>query len=85
MTKGRIERITSLRRARDYVVTQDGTFENGRFELEDHSVRMLFNEHSWSWDDNPFVGTPLLNGLKIVNMLLSNWDAKDRRDVSRGR
>jgi hypothetical protein len=45
---------------------------------------MLFDEHSWSWDDNPFVGTRQLNGLKIVNMLLSNWDTKDRRDVSRG-
>ena len=45
---------------------------------------MHFNEHSWAWDDNPFVGTPQLNGLKIVNMLLSNWDTKDRRDVSRG-
>jgi hypothetical protein len=45
---------------------------------------MLFDEHSWSWDDNPFVGTPQLSGLKIVNMLLSNWDTKDRRDVSRG-
>jgi hypothetical protein len=45
---------------------------------------MFFDEHSWAWDDNPFVGTSQLNGLKIVNMLLSNWDTKDRRDVSRG-
>ena len=37
-----------------------------------------------AWDDNPFIGTPQLSGLKIVNMLLSNWDTKDRRDVSRG-
>ena len=43
-----------------------------------------FDEHSWAWDDNPFLGTPQLSGLKIVNMLLSNWDTKDRRDVSRG-
>ena len=81
--RGHIEGITSLTRARE-CVTQDGTFENGRFELEDRSVRMLFNEHSWSWADNPFQGTPQLSGLKIVNMLLSNWDTKDRRDVSRG-
>jgi hypothetical protein len=45
---------------------------------------MHFAEHSWAWDDNPFIGTPQLSGLKIVNMLLSNWDTKDRRDVSRG-
>ena len=55
-----------------------------RFELEDRSVRTLFDEHSWAWDDNPFTGTPQLAGLKIVNMLLSNWDTKDRRDVARG-
>ena len=83
VAKGHIEGISSLTRARDYV-TGDGTFANARFELEDGSVRMLFNEHSWSWDDNPFLGTPQLNGLKVVNMLLSNWDTKDRRDVSRG-
>jgi hypothetical protein len=45
---------------------------------------MHFNEHSWSWDDNPFVGTPELSGLKLVVMLVSNWDTKDRRDVARG-
>ena len=45
---------------------------------------MLFDEHSWAWNDNPFVGTKQLDGLKIVVMLLSNWDSKDRRDVSRG-
>ena len=45
---------------------------------------MFFDEHSWSWDDNPFVGSRQLSGLKIVMMLLSNWDTKDRRDVSRG-
>ena len=32
----------------------------------------------------PFVGTRELNGLKIVMMWLSNWDAKDVRDVARG-
>jgi hypothetical protein len=45
---------------------------------------MLFDEHSWAWHDNPFVGTRQLDGLKIVVMLLSNWDSKDRRVVSRG-
>jgi hypothetical protein len=80
---GRIEGASRLSRARSWIA-DDGTFEDARFELEDQSVRMFFDEHSWSWDDNPFVGTKQLNGLKIVNMLLSNWDTKDRRDVSRG-
>jgi hypothetical protein len=80
---GRVEQAAALTRARA-CIADDGTFTDARFELEDRSVRMLFDEHSWSWDDNPFVGTPQLSGLKIVNMLLSNWDTKDRRDVSRG-
>jgi len=80
---GTIEGATGLSRARS-CIAEDGSFIEARFELEDPSVRMLFDEHSWSWDDNPFIGTPQLNGLKIANMLLSNWDTKDRRDVSRG-
>jgi hypothetical protein len=80
---GVIEGCDGLSRARN-CVGDDGAFTEARFELEDRSVRMLFDEHSWAWDDNPFVGTKQLSGLKIVNMLLSNWDTKDRRDVSRG-
>ena len=83
VAEGRIEGADALRRARD-LVSPDGTFRDGRFEIEDRTVRMLFNEHSWAWDDNPFVGTPQLSGLKLLVMLLSNWDTKDRRDVSRG-
>lgn len=80
---GRIEGCPPLQRARD-AVGEDGTFADGRFELEDRGVRMLFDEHSWAWNDNPFIGTRQLAGLKILVMLLSNWDTKDRRDVSRG-
>jgi hypothetical protein len=35
---------------------------------------------TWSWVDNPFVGSHELSGLKILMMLTSNWDAKDSRD-----
>jgi hypothetical protein len=80
---GRIDGCPPLQRARD-CVQEDGTFADARFELEDRDVRMFFDEHSWAWHDNPFVGSEQLAGLKIVVMLLSNWDTKDRRDVSRG-
>ena len=80
---GDIHGASDLRRARD-CVEADGAFCDARFELDDPDVRKLFEEHSWAWDDNPFLGTPELNGLKIVVMLLSNWDTKDRRDVARG-
>ena len=71
--------------ARATASTQDGDVHATRASSSRiRSVRMLFDEHSWAWNDNPFLGTPQLSGLKIVNMLLSNWDTKDRRDVSRG-
>jgi hypothetical protein len=80
---GRIAGADGLARAAG-CLDADGGFRDARFELEDPKVRMLFGEHSWSWDDNPFVGTRELSGLKLVVMVLSNWDTKDRRDVSRG-
>jgi hypothetical protein len=73
-----------LQRARQCIDPGTGAFRDARFELEDPAVKKMFEEHSWAWDDNPFVGTKELSGLKIVVMLLSNWDTKDRRDVARG-
>jgi hypothetical protein len=81
---GRIEGAVHLQRGRSCVRDTDGSFVEGRFQLDDPNVKKFFEEHSWAWDDNPFVGTPELSGLKIVAMLLSNWDTKDRRDVARG-
>jgi len=75
--------LESLQRARN-CIHDDCSFEEARFELDDPSVHKLFEEHSWAWNDNPFVGTPQLNGLKVLVMLLADWDTKDRRDVARG-
>jgi hypothetical protein len=83
VSAGRIEGATTLQRASP-CIDQDGRFRAARFELDEAGVIKHFNEHSWAWNDNPFVGTRELNGLKIVMMWLSNWDAKDVRDVARG-
>ncbi len=81
--QGRVEGVTELQRAGTCVDTA-GRFVAARFELEEEDVITHFDEHSWSWADNPFVGSRELNGLKIVMMWLSNWDAKDVRDVALG-
>ena len=81
--EGRIEDATGLQRAKA-CVDENCRFENARFELDEQDVVKHFDAHSWAWNDNPFVGTRELNGLKILIMLLSNWDNKDVRDVSRG-
>ena len=85
LPSGRIEgdSAASLQRA-GHCIDADCRFADARFELDDPEVRKLFEEHSWAWNDNPFVGTRELQGLKVLVMLLSDWDTKDRRDVARG-
>lgn len=83
ISQGHIEGVGALDRARD-CVREDCTFKDARFELDEDDVEKLFDEHGWAWNDNPFVGTKELNGLKIMLMLTSNWDNKDVRDVARG-
>jgi hypothetical protein len=80
---GAIEGAHSLQRA-SACLGEDCSFREARFELDDPAVRKFFEEHSWAWNDNPFIGTPQLNGLKVLVMLLADWDTKDRRDVARG-
>ena len=81
--EGRIEGVTELARAHA-CFDEQRRFQRARFELDEAGVRKQFDEHGWAWHDNPFVGTRELNGLKIMLMLISNWDNKDVRDVARG-
>jgi hypothetical protein len=84
LAEGKIEDVpTELDRARK-CIDEHGNFQNARFELDDQHVKKYFDEKGWAWNENPFVGTRELNGLKILFMLLSNWDNKDIRDVARG-
>lgn len=75
--KGVIEDVHGLKRAKAFVA-KDGSFCNARFKLhQKHKVQ-------WSWIDNPFKGSRELGGLKIMIMLMSNWDTKDARDGTGG-
>lgn len=80
---GTITGTRELRRARECIDEQQ-RFVDARFELSEPDVERHFDAHGWAWHDNPFVGTHELNGLKILMMLMSNWDNKDVRDVARG-
>jgi len=84
LTDGEITGARDLTRAKD-CIDEHHRFREARFELTgEHGVVKHFDAHSWAWNDNPFVGTRELNGLKILMMLVSNWDNKDVRDVARG-
>lgn len=80
--EGKVEKLGALGRAKSFF-QPDGSFRDARFQLRDPHMKFL-DGHSWGWDYNPFVGTPQLNGLKVVMMLVSNWDNKDARDQDEG-
>jgi hypothetical protein len=55
-----------------------GMFENVRFEARPKNVKRL---DEWSWKQNPFKGTRELEGLKVLMVMLNNWDLKDSNNV----
>jgi hypothetical protein len=79
--RGVIGGARGLKRAKQSI-DERGRFTAARFQLRATSPEYLAGV-SWSWEQNPFVGTPQLNGLKVLMMLLSNWDDKDIRDAHR--
>lgn len=61
-----------------------GTFENVRLEARPKSVDRAGN---WKWEDNPFKNSPEFQGLKIMMVMINNWDLKDDNNeilVTRG-
>src|SRR6185437_4120782 len=55
-----------------------GTFSNVRFEARPDNVKRA---GEWKWKQNPFTGTPQLQGLKIMMALINNWYLKDSNNV----
>src|SRR4030095_5761263 len=70
---GQVRGVTKLGRAAKFV--RGGNFTNGLFEKRADNVAR--RKDPWSWSSNPFTGTKEMSGLILVNVLLSNWDAKD--------
>jgi hypothetical protein len=54
--------------------TPKGTYENVRLEGRSKEIKRL---DPWLWDKNPFVGKREFQGLKVMMLLLNNWDIKD--------
>src|ERR1051325_4584988 len=51
-----------------------GEFDNVRLEARPADVKRAGN---WMWENNPFQTTPQFRGLKILMLMLNNWDMKD--------
>jgi len=68
----RIKELPRLARGREFVSEGD-TVSGARLERQ----REPGKSTTWSWYDNPFVGTREFNGLKVMMALINNWDLKD--------
>lgn len=79
VASGKLERAEGLRRARHFV-NPNGTLQRARFQLRDPKEMDFVKNGAWSLADNPFRGTHEFAGLRVLMMLLSNWDAKDSRE-----
>jgi hypothetical protein len=51
-----------------------GDFENVRLEARPSNVKRTGN---WMWENNPFMNAPEFKGLKILMVMINNWDMKD--------
>lgn len=78
--RGKIEGLQKLSRAAGFVKA-DGSFSYASFERIDPAAKFLEKEE-WTWNKSSFAGTRELNGLKILVMLVSDWDNKDGREGS---
>jgi hypothetical protein len=76
---GKLEGVNRLHRA-STVVSRDGSFRKARFQSRDRKDLEFLTNHAWSLANNPFRGSREFAGLRILMMLLSNWDAKDSRE-----
>jgi len=81
LPRGTINDVRGLTRAKRFI-SADGRFTDASFERQDPDFESLSD--SWAWTDNPFTGTNQLGGLKVVVMLLADWDNKDERDRQLG-
>src|ERR1051325_7460565 len=54
-----------------------GDFENVRLEARPANVKRAGN---WMWESNPFLNAPEFRRLKILMVMLNNWDMKDENN-----
>jgi hypothetical protein len=67
----KVEGLPKLRRG-EKLVSEGGVVRSVRLELKPKEVKKL---GTWSWSENPFVGTKEFNGLRVMMALVNNWDA----------
>jgi hypothetical protein len=72
LDRARINGLPRLSRGREYVEGRD-VVRGVRFEPRRQEVK---RGPTWDWDKNPFRGRRELSGLKVLMILLNNFDAR---------
>jgi hypothetical protein len=75
----RVYGLPRLARGRKFVTDGD-TVTGARLERDTPSEGTT----TWSWYDNPFVGTREFNGLRVMMALINNWDLKEVNNGTTG-
>lgn len=68
-----VKELPRLSRGREYVGRDTRMVYGARFEPRREGVE---RGSDWDWSDNPFKGTRELSGLKVLMILLNNFDAR---------
>src|SRR2546427_3612024 len=69
----KVEGLPKLRRGRKFV-TAGGIVHGARLKREAHGIKKIGN---WDWFQNPFVSSKELNALRVMMVLMNNWDLKE--------
>jgi hypothetical protein len=75
LNEARINGLPRLSRGQDYV--SGDTVRGARFEPKRSGMK---RGPTWSWHDNPFENTRELSGLKVLMILLNNFDARSENN-----
>lgn len=67
-----VKKLPKLSRGREFVKDKSIVF-GARFEPRRENVT---RGHAWDWEDNPFAGTRELDGLKVIMVMLNNYDTR---------
>ena len=68
----RVQGMQRLSRGRQYV-SAGGVVREARLKRHGDGKELK----NWSWSQNPFIGTREFNGLRVMMVLINNWDLKD--------
>ncbi|HEV8367264.1 MAG TPA: hypothetical protein VGQ39_04865 [Pyrinomonadaceae bacterium] len=72
----RVRRLPKLSRGQEFVVRRN-VLRGARFEPKRNTMK---EGSSWEWNKNPFEGSRELSGLKIMMILLNNYDARTQNN-----